>query len=291
MKRRSNSVPAPPGGASGATGEFGEPVPRSRNSDRAGGLIINADDWGRDRKNTEKAFECVLRGTVSSVSSMVFMEDSERAAALAQERGIDAGLHLNVTTPFSAPGCPPRLAQRQAELARYLSCHRLAQAVFHPGLIRAFEYVVSAQLDEFRRLYGAEPDRIDGHHHMHLCANVLLKGLLPRGTLVRRNFSFGPGEKGVWNRLYRRFVDSMLAHRHYLVDFFFALPPLDAPDRLQRIFSLAREFVVEVETHPVHPDEYRFLTGGDIFRQTGDVRIGPALVVAKRALLRKGDDR
>src|SRR5206468_7588892 len=223
MKRRSNSVPAPPGGASGATGEFGEPVPRSRNSDRAGGLIINADDWGRDRKNTEKAFECVLRGTVSSVSAMVFMEDSERAAALALERGIDAGLHLNFTTSFSAEGCPAGLVARQEELRRYLLRHRLAQVIFHPGLIRSFEYVVAAQLDEFRRLYGVDPDRLDGHHHMHLCANVLLGGLLPPGTLVRRNFSFQHGEKSLWNRLYRRLVDGILARRHRMVDFFFSL--------------------------------------------------------------------
>jgi hypothetical protein len=213
---------------------------------------------------------------------MVFMEDSDRAAAIARERGIEAGLHLNLTTPFSVPGCPAQLVERQQELARYLLRHRLAQTVFHPGLIRSFEYVVAAQLDEFRRLYGADPDRLDGHHHMHLCSNVLLQGLLPPRTLVRRNFSFRPGEKGLWNRLYRRFVDRMLARRHRLMDFFFSLAPLEPPSRLQRIFSLARQFVVEVETHPVHPEEYQFLAGGEIFRQTGDVRIAPPSAVLRR---------
>jgi predicted glycoside hydrolase/deacetylase ChbG (UPF0249 family) len=145
--------------------------------------------------------------------------------------------------------------------------------VFHPWLIRSFEYIVEAQIDEFRRLYGADPERLDGHHHMHLCANVLFLGLLPPGTLVRRNFSFQPGEKSVLNRLYRRAVDSMLARRYRLVDFFFSLSPLEPLDRLQRIFSLARQFVVEVETHPIHPEEYRFLAGEEIFRLAGDVRI------------------
>ena len=51
-------------------------------------------------------------------------------------------------------------------------------------------YVVKAQLEEFERLYGRAPNRIDGHHHAHLCANVVLAGLLPAGTIVRRNFSF-----------------------------------------------------------------------------------------------------
>ena len=49
------------------------------------GLVINADDWGRDRETTERIRECAARGTVSSVSAMVFMEDSERGAAVALE--------------------------------------------------------------------------------------------------------------------------------------------------------------------------------------------------------------
>src|SRR5216683_5350061 len=160
---------------------------RGTDMSQSSALIVNADDWGRDHETTERIFECIRRGTVSSVSAMVFMEDSERAAALAMERGVDAGLHLNFTTPFSARQCPPSLAGRQQDLARYLLRYRLAQVVFHPGLMRSFEYVLAIQLDEFRRLYGAAPDRLDGHHHMHLCANVLFGRLLPVGTIARRS--------------------------------------------------------------------------------------------------------
>lgn len=78
-------------------GNVGEPR-------HAGALIINADDFGRDCWNTQKILECIAGGSISSVSAMVFMADSERAAATARERGIDSGLHLNLTTPFS-PAC------------------------------------------------------------------------------------------------------------------------------------------------------------------------------------------
>jgi hypothetical protein len=248
---------------------------------QTGRLIVNADDWGRDHETTERILECLVRGTVSSTSAMVFMEDSERAAAIARERGIDAGLHLNFTTSFSAPACPTRLIGRQQEVAAYLLRWRVNQVVFHPGLIRSFEYVVAAQLEEFHRLYGAKPARLDGHHHMHLCTNVLLAGLLPPNTIVRRNFSFQDGEKSFTNRLYRKIVDYGLGRRHRLVDFFFSLPPLEPHERLERIRMLARHSVVEVETHPVKADEYRFLTGSEVARWTEGVSIAPRFSVPR----------
>ena len=212
---------------------------------------------------------------------MVFMEDSGRAALIAQERGIDTGLHLNFTTAFSAPGTPARLAEHQQRLSRYFRRHRLAQVLFHPGLTDSFHYVVAKQVDEFTRLYGQRPDRIDGHHHVHLCANVILAGLLPAGTIVRRNFSFRRGEKSWVNRFYRHIVDRRLARRHRVTDLFFSLPPLDA-DRLARIFSLAHRFVIEVETHPVRPEEFRFLAGGEIFRCTGDLPVAPGFAIHRQ---------
>ena len=236
-------------------------------------LIINADDWGLDRETTDHIFQCALRKTVSSVSAMVFMEDSERGAAVARESGIDAGLHLNLTTPFAASNCPARLAERQREIIACLRRNSFARVVFHPLLARSFKYVVEAQLEEFRRLYAAGPERIDGHHHMHLCSNVVFGGLLPRGILVRRNFSFLRGEKGLWNRSYRKFVDSALAKRHRMADYFFSLPPLTPRSRLERIFSLADAHTVEVETHPALPGEYAFLMGEEILSLTENVEV------------------
>jgi chitin disaccharide deacetylase len=246
-------------------------------SGREGGglLILNADDWGRNQETTDRIFECVNLGVVSSTSAMMFMEDSERAAKIAVQSGIDAGLHLNFTTPFSSPGCPAWLVERQYELSEYLRRHPFARVLYHPGLARSFEDLVAAQLDEFRRLYHRAPERLDGHHHMHLCANVIFGGLLPNGTVVRRNFSFLPGEKSLLNRLYRKSMDRILARKHCVVDLFFSLPPLEPVSRLQRIFSLASHFVIEVETHPINPDEYRFLTQGEILRHVGDTVIAP----------------
>ena len=245
----------------------------SRDVFRTGALIVNADDWGRDVENTDRTLECIDRRTVSSVSGMVFMKDSERAAELARERGMDVGLHLNLTTEFSASNISPALVDHQERISRYLGKRRLSQVVFNPGLSNSFQYVVAAQRDEFRRLYGTQPQRIDGHHHMHLCANVRLQKLLPPATIVRRNFSFQPGEKSVWNRLYRRRVDKSLARRHALTDYFFSLPPFEPRERLDRMRELSRQFIVEVETHPVKKDEYEFLAGREAERWAADAPI------------------
>ncbi|MBZ5634702.1 MAG: ChbG/HpnK family deacetylase [Acidobacteriia bacterium] len=236
-------------------------APHHLDASGAGRLILNADDWGLDRQTTDRIWECAIQRRISSVSAMVFMEDSERAATLGQEAGIDAGLHLNLTTPFSAKNCSARLIEQHRQIVAGIRRYRFSRALFHPGLRRQFEYVVAAQLEEFQRLYGAPAARVDGHHHIHLCPNVVLMGLLPAGIIVRRNFSFRRGEKSAINRLYRSAVDRVLARRHVLADYFFSLAPLEPLTRLQEIISVANRFSVEVETHPAILEEYNFLTG------------------------------
>jgi predicted glycoside hydrolase/deacetylase ChbG (UPF0249 family) len=245
-----------------------------------GCLMINADDWGRDTQTTDRTFECFQHGVLSSASGMVFMQDSERAAAIAIEHGFNIGLHLNLSAPLSVPGIPTLLATHHQKVCEYLCAHRSARLLYHPGLANSFEYTVARQFEEFSRLYGRTPDRIDGHHHMHLSANVLLQGLLPSGTTVRRHFSYEPGEKILRNSIFRLFSRALLAGRYRVTDFFFSLPPLKPEMRLQRIFNLAQRSVVELETHPINPEEHRFLTGGDFVRWTMDC---PAAVTLGRA--------
>src|SRR5262249_34560065 len=107
---------------------------RNSKQPHGGALVVNADDWGRDRQNTDRIEECVAHGTVSSVSAMVFMEDSERSADMARAGGVDAGLHLNLTTPFSDANPSRRLDGHHQRISSYLRGNRLAQAVYHPGL-------------------------------------------------------------------------------------------------------------------------------------------------------------
>jgi hypothetical protein len=222
-------------------------------------LIINADDWGRNRTATDRSLQCHGEGRVTAASAMVFMEDSQRAAELARARGLDMGLHLNFTLPFTDDGRRERLKERQRRIAAYLLKHKYRLLFYNPALRNDFEYVYGMQVEEYARLYGRPPSRIDGHHHMHLCANMLYGRIIPAGTRVRRNFSFSPGEKSPLNRLYRAAVDARLRRRYHCTDYFFRLLPLSPGDRIGRIASLARRSTVELAVHPEAPVEFDFL--------------------------------
>lgn len=87
------------------------------------------------------------------------------------------------------------------------------------------------------------------------------------------------------NRFYRKFIDTRLERRHRLVDYLFSLAPFEPADRLDRIFGLARKAIVELETHPINPDEYRFLTQGDLFN-----RIGNHFIASRFSVSGRGND-
>jgi hypothetical protein len=226
-------------------------------------LIINADDLGRIRTATDRGLHCHREGRVTAASAMVFMEDSARAAELALASGVDVGLHLNFTLPFTALGRSALLEDRQGRIVRYLTVNSYRLLFYNPALKNDFYYVYSAQVEEFSRLYGRLPDRIDGHHHMHLCANVLYAGLIPAGLKVRRNLYFTAGEKSIFGRLYRATVDAGLRRKYICTDYFFSLRPLSPVDRIRRITALARLSAVELAVHPEMTNEYEFLMSED----------------------------
>lgn len=222
-------------------------------------LIINADDWGRSVADTDAALACYNRKRVSSVSAMVFMQDSERAARLAKEAAMDVGLHLNFTEAFTSDRCPSAAARAHGRTRQFLNASKYALLLYNPFLRREFSELYRAQLEEFVHLYGRQPTHVDGHQHMHLCANMIFDRVIPSGAKVRRSFSFWPGEKSMLNRAYRRVVDATLARRYRLTDFFFALSRTLDSDRRQRVQDLARKGSVELMTHPRSVREFDLL--------------------------------
>lgn len=222
-------------------------------------IIVNADDWGRTRAETDAALFCYKERRVTSVSAMVFMADSVRAADLAKNTGIDVGLHLNLSQRFTGDTQAGLLREYHNCIIHFLTLNKYTLLFYNPALRKQFRYVYQAQLEEFLRLYGRQPSHINGHHHMHICTNMLLDRIIPNQMKVRRNFSFFPGEKDIFNRIYRRLIDRWLSKRYFVTDYFFALSGLLDIDRMLNAFKLAKNSTVEIETHPVDSKEYAFL--------------------------------
>jgi predicted glycoside hydrolase/deacetylase ChbG (UPF0249 family) len=236
-------------------------------------LAVNADDWGRSRDETDVALECHRNKRITSVSAMVFMQDSERAAALAKEGNVDAGLHLNFSEPFSANPESATLVNFHRKISTFLTRNKYAQLLYNPSLRDAFVYSCGAQITEFARLYGRLPTRVDGHHHLHLCANVVVDNVIPTGIKVRRHFSFWPKEKSFFNRAYRASVDWWLARKYRLADYFFDLTQCIEEKKFYRVKALATSRDVELMTHPIVKSELKYLMGDDFGTLLEDLEV------------------
>jgi predicted glycoside hydrolase/deacetylase ChbG (UPF0249 family) len=197
---------------------------------------------------------------------MVFMRDSERAAVLAREYGIDSGLHLNFTEAFTGNVKSRALVEAQLRVASFLRVSKWSQLLYNPIRRRDFRCVYNAQVEEYVRLYDCEPTHTNGHHHMHLCMNMLVDRLIPAGSAVRRSFAFCRDEKGVMNRLYRRLVNAIVVRRYTCTQYFFSIPSPHCTERLRYIVNLARSGDVEVMVHPERAEEFTFLLT-DVYRE------------------------
>jgi predicted glycoside hydrolase/deacetylase ChbG (UPF0249 family) len=221
-------------------------------------LIVNADDFGGNRLATERILECFETGAITSTTAMVYMRDSEHAAAIARKRELAVGLHLNLTQPFESDAVPEDVRRRQ----RYVSAHlseRRQRYLFDPRLFREVRLCIEDQLLRFVELFERQPTHLDGHNHGHLGLAALMA--LPRGLAVRTAES-GVGS-GAVGRLVRCARHRLIARRQRTTDYFFAM------DRLQRerlaapagepLLELAREASVEIMTHPDRDRDYRLL--------------------------------
>jgi predicted glycoside hydrolase/deacetylase ChbG (UPF0249 family) len=222
-------------------------------------LIINADDWGGNRTSTDNSLICFNKGRITSASAMVFMEDSQRAAELALEVGVDTGLHLNFTHELDGDLKSSKIKECQQRIALFLKRNKYCSLFYNPFLKNDFDYTYRSQYEEYLRLYNKTPTHINGHHHMHLCMNVLAGRLIPGGSKVRRSFTFSSGEKNFLNRSYRKVVDSILMRRYTCTDFFFSISPLQNAARLRDIVNLAKFRNVELMVHPERLKEFDFL--------------------------------
>jgi predicted glycoside hydrolase/deacetylase ChbG (UPF0249 family) len=225
-------------------------------------LIVNADDWGMDTDTTAAIAECLQAGAVTSVSAMVHMRDSAAAARLPVTDGLSAGLHINLTDPFTAADIDEAVRQRQARIAQYLSGPSWRRWGVSPTLFREVERAIADQLGEFKRLYGRDPSHFDGHEHIHQSLGVLAARTLPSGAKMRPSFTYLATEKSAPNRAVRAFINRGLRVRFRAPRYFFSIrdmhPSLGGAGMEEKL-ALSSGSSVEVMCHPGWEDERAIL--------------------------------
>lgn len=237
-------------------------------------LIINADDFGKSMETTNNIVMCFGEKRITSSSAMVFMQDSERAASLDFENSFEVGLHLNFDEQFTGDVPALRVKEYLTQTAAFLTGSKLRQVMYNPMLQRQFEYLYNVQYEEFIRLYRRPPSHINGHHHRHLCSNVLFGRIIPDGSRVRRSFTFMKGERSFGNRLYRRAVDTVLKRRYITTDMFFAASPAVEPNYLMQKVELAKNHNVELMVHLSSQREVEYLMRQEFIDSIGEVPRG-----------------
>lgn len=156
-------------------------------------LLVCADDYGLAPGVSEAIAELIERGRLSATSCMSALPDWRRAApplrALVARMPADIGLHLTLTDqPALSRAARAAWGERLPPLGRLLVT-ALARRL--PAAAVGAE--IRAQLDAFEDAWGAPPDHIDGHQHVHVLPGVrepLLAELLrryPRGRVWVRN--------------------------------------------------------------------------------------------------------
>ena len=146
-------------------------------------ICVCADDFALSPAVSEGILQAIEAGRLSATSVMTNRPDWPRAAAALRPFAgtVEVGLHLNLTL-----GSPLSAAPGLATVGRLPAIGRWMRAGAPPrDAVRA---EIGAQVDAFCSVWGAPPDYVDGHQHVHVLPAVrdaLLDELAARGWAGR----------------------------------------------------------------------------------------------------------
>jgi predicted glycoside hydrolase/deacetylase ChbG (UPF0249 family) len=239
-------------------------------------LIVNADDWGLRREVTDSILECWQAGAVTSASAMVGMADSERAFALAETAEVPLGLHLNLTTPFTAAAVNGDRRRRQQRAVEYFGGQARRRHVFDPFVRGALDTCVADQLAVFAESCGRSAAHADGHEHVQVCPTVLSTRSLGEVRSLRRAHSFVAGQGSSPKRAYRGAINRIVRRRFRSIPFVSLrdLHPALGGVGLDGLLRLVELGDVEVMVHPAWEDEREVLLSSAWRRLLGELPTG-----------------
>ena len=126
-------------------------------------VILCVDDFGLKPEVNEAVAELVDAGVVSATGCMSQGPAWPEGAVLlrgARRERLDVGLHFNLTEAFPSSALVMPLP------------HLIVRACLRSLDTQALHRAVCAQLDAFEDVWGARPDFVDGHQHVHQLPQV-----------------------------------------------------------------------------------------------------------------------
>jgi predicted glycoside hydrolase/deacetylase ChbG (UPF0249 family) len=133
-------------------------------------IVLCADDYGQEESISQGIIALVEKKRLTATSCLVNSPYWESHARWLRPffGQIDVGLHFNLTE-----GHPLSLLYKAVIGERFLSLSRMLRKAFLRQLILPLiEAELYAQLNAFTQHWGAMPDFIDGHQHIHQLAIV-----------------------------------------------------------------------------------------------------------------------
>jgi predicted glycoside hydrolase/deacetylase ChbG (UPF0249 family) len=118
-------------------------------------IIFCADDFGLNRPVNNGILALARQGRLSAASCMTTSAAFASDAPALAELTIGKGFHLNLTEAETGT----RIALRLRELIRRCYLHNIDVAQLRAG--------IEEQCDAFEQAFGAAPDYVDGHQHVH----------------------------------------------------------------------------------------------------------------------------
>jgi predicted glycoside hydrolase/deacetylase ChbG (UPF0249 family) len=234
-------------------------------------VVLCADDFGLTDGVSRGILELAEAGRLSATGAMTNMPGWRRnAPGLRPLKGrIGIGLHLNLTTgrPLGpVPGLTDGVFPPLGEVLRRSLARRLPAEAVRQEFAR--------QLDAFVELFGAAPEFVDGHQHVHVLPGVrqaLLAELKGRGLAGRlwlrdpsdrigsiRRRRIGRGKALVVKGLAHGFRRSALAAGFAVNEGFSGFAPFDLSVPVGAIFADALTALGPhpvVMCHPGHVDD------------------------------------
>lgn len=234
------------------------------------GLIVNADDFGKNENVNKAITECFNRGIIGRTTIMTNMPFATEALSLSLKNGFseNVGLHINITE-----GKP--LSDDIKSNPNFCDENGIFNAAFYHNTkqrlkmdnksIADVEKEIRAQIEAYREL-GFTLNHIDSHHHAHTNYPIYLalKNLSKECDfssirLSRNLYKNGNFLKNTYKKCYNGMIKKICrSTSDYFGSFLDAAVYFDYPEgssSLKDFSDFCNRYNLEIMVHPMYNDE------------------------------------